>query len=69
MARILIGTTQGLHAVADGRVGPPERIGWEDSPASVTVLTRADDDVLAVVGGHELWRSVGPMAARTWRPC
>jgi hypothetical protein len=59
MTRILVGTREGLHEFADGRALEPRRIGWEDSPTSVTALARAQSDVLAIVGRNEIWRTSG----------
>ena len=63
MARILVGTSEGLHELVGAGAPKVQRIGWDDSPASVTSLARSGTEVLGVVGRHEIWRTSG---GREW---
>lgn len=58
MARVLVGTSEGLRAFAsDGRALQIPTPGWDGASTEVTVLAGSADGPWAVVGRHELWRT------------
>jgi hypothetical protein len=63
MARILVGTSEGLYELEGAGAPEVRRIGADDSSTSVTALARSGTDVLGVVGRHDIWRTSG---GREW---